>query len=569
MYNFAFFIAGYGKPHPTTIDVLKKLNTKYPIYIVVGTDDPKLEEYKQVYKDNLIIFDKKDYINRVDDLGIYAKTHKICTYSRLVVDDYAKEHNIQFVGYLFDDILKLRLRYNDNGQIRSISDFDIDRIIDMYIELLNSSKDVVIVGPPNGAFYIGIGPEKLKSYVQRYSNFFIYDTTKGLVKDEDYIKSSIMEDMSLCIFNTVLGRMVICPGGLHVTCREAKATKDAYGDMDYAEYYTQYSVITNGRTVDFTRKNPCFINYKDFTPKIIEEKSRVENLKLNEEKFRDDFAVFILSHGRADNMLTLETLKKCGYTGKWYIICDNEDKTLNRYIDNFGQDHIVIFNKEAKSKSCDTMDRLEARNIVLFARNTCHEIARRLGLTYFLELDDDYTIFRSRDWDGEKLNTVYCKDLNSVINEVIDFLEVSNATTVAFSQTGDYIGGAGSMVFKKRLTRKAMNSFFCKVDRPFEFLGRINEDTNAYCLLGSQGKLFFTIADMSLNQQDTQQNSGGLTESYLSLGTYVKSFYTVMCVPSAVKVSEMGDGHRRMHHLVDWEHCVPKIISDRFKIKDE
>ena len=72
---------------------------------------------------------------------------------------------------------------------------------------------------------------------------------------------------------------------------------------------------------------------------------------------------------------------------------------------------------------------------------------------------------------------------------------------------------------------------------------------------------------MTLNQQDTQQNSGGLTESSLSLGTYAKSFYTVMCSPSAVKVSEMGCGHRRLHHLVYWEYCVPKIISDRFKIK--
>ena len=43
---------------------------------------------------------------------------------------------------------------------------------------------------------------------------------------------------------------------------------------------------------------------------------------------RDDFAVFILSHKRADRVLTVESLKKCGYTGKYYIICDNEDPQL-------------------------------------------------------------------------------------------------------------------------------------------------------------------------------------------------------------------------------------------------
>ena len=282
---------------------------------------------------------------------------------------------------------------------------------------------------------------------------------------------------------------------------------------------------------------------------------------------RNDFAIFILSHGRANNMKTIDTLKRCGYTGKWYIVCDNEDKTIEDYYNNFGKENIIVFDKLEKSKTCDTMDNLSARNIVLFARNSCHEIAKRLGLTYFLELDDDYTEFRSRVWNGNKLTSVYCKDLDSIINEVIDFLESSNAVTVAFAQTGDFIGGVESKIYKEKVLRKAMNSFFCKVDRPFEFLGRINEDTNAYSFLGSQGKLFLTIADMTLNQQDTQQNSGGLTESYLSLGTYAKSFYTVMCSPSAVKVSEMGCGHRRLHHLVYWEYCVPKIISDRFKIK--
>ena len=41
---------------------------------------------------------------------------------------------------------------------------------------------------------------------------------------------------------------------------------------------------------------------------------------------RNDFAVFILSHGRANNLITLKTLDKIGYTGKTYIIIDNEDE---------------------------------------------------------------------------------------------------------------------------------------------------------------------------------------------------------------------------------------------------
>lgn len=285
---------------------------------------------------------------------------------------------------------------------------------------------------------------------------------------------------------------------------------------------------------------------------------------------RDDFAVLILSHGRADRVLTVDALKKHGYTGKYYIVVDNEDDSLASYKDTFGSDKIIVFDKELKAKTCDTCDNLPERNIVLFARNSCHAIAEMLGLKYFLELDDDYVCFRSRYLDEEGvLRTVYINDFDRVVDAMLEFLDVSGAYSVAFAQTGDFIGGSGSKVFKERLTRKVMNSFFCRVDRPFEFMGRINEDVNMYVTLGSRGKLFFTVAQVSLDQQTTQQFSGGLTESYLALGTYVKSFYTVINNPSSVKIYVMGGSHKRIHHSIDWNKAVPKIISSDFKKEDK
>ena len=50
-------------------------------------------------------------------------------------------------------------------------------------------------------------------------------------------------------------------------------------------------------------------------------------------------------------------------------------------------------------------------------------------------------------------------------------------------------------------------------------------------------------------------------------GTYTKSFYSVLACPHSVKVSVLGTGNRRIHHAVEFGTCVPKIISDRFKVK--
>lgn len=279
---------------------------------------------------------------------------------------------------------------------------------------------------------------------------------------------------------------------------------------------------------------------------------------------RNDFAVFILSHGRAENVLTWATLDKCGYTGRRYIIIDDEDDQEPIYREKYG-DSVIRFCKAEAAKTCDTMDCSKERNIVLFARNECHRIAAELGLTYFLVLDDDYTAFMLRYKEGGTLEHTPITDMNGLCEAMVEFLETSGAVTVALAQGGDFIGGADNKRLEQGLLRKAMNSFFCKTDRPFKFLGRINEDTNAYVLFGSQGKLFFTVTRAMLTQVQTQKQSGGLTDTYLDHGTYVKSFYSVICMPSAVVVNVMGANHKRMHHRVKWANCVPEILSERWK----
>lgn len=280
---------------------------------------------------------------------------------------------------------------------------------------------------------------------------------------------------------------------------------------------------------------------------------------------RDDFAVFILSHGRPDKVVTVSTILSSGYKGRWYIIIDNEDESAKSYYENYGFDHVIMFDKYEKSLHVDSCDVERRRNAVLYARESCFEIAERLGLTYFLELDDDYYEISSRVEKNDTLSSIHVKDLDSIINECIDFLDVSKAHCIAFSQMGDFIGGLNSSMYKNRVTRKAMNAFLCTTKRPFSFIGRMNDDVNTYVLEGSRGKLFLTIADVSINQFDTQKMKGGLSDMYMEYGTYVKSFFSVITNPSCVKVSEIGQFHKRLHHYVYWDNAVPRIIRECYK----
>lgn len=280
---------------------------------------------------------------------------------------------------------------------------------------------------------------------------------------------------------------------------------------------------------------------------------------------RDDFAVLILTHGRANKMYTLKTLNAGNYTGRWYMVIDNEDDQKAEYIRKFGADHVVKFDKQAVYDRIDTMDTFGEHRAIIYARNEAFNIAKNLGLKYFLEFDDDYTGLDFRYIENGKLKAKKCVDLDRLFTDMIDFLETSNALTVALAQAGDFIGGADGKRFHEKVIRKAMNSFFCRTDRPINFVGTINEDVNAYTTLGSRGELIMSITDAAIVQLQTQKNKGGMSELYLDDGTYVKSFYSVIGMPSAVRVEMMGSKHQRIHHKIKWENCVPKIINQKYK----
>jgi len=281
------------------------------------------------------------------------------------------------------------------------------------------------------------------------------------------------------------------------------------------------------------------------------------------------FAVFILSHGRADNVKTIKALTQSGYTGRIYIIIDDEDEQRQEYINRYGKS-VIVFNKQEAALNVDVADLKKQRNVVVYARNQCHSIANKLGLTHFVEMDDDYSWFSFKQFIDGHSKERRIHNIDEVFDITFDFLDVSGAAAVCCAQGGDYIGGALGTMATQRLTRKAMNVFFCKTDRLFKFYGRLNEDTTAYTRLGQQGILFFTFADWMVHQEMTQQSAGGLTDAYLDAGTYVKSFYSVMFSPSCVRLGVLGDGsrgerHERIHHRVIWGKCTPKIISSKYK----
>lgn len=278
----------------------------------------------------------------------------------------------------------------------------------------------------------------------------------------------------------------------------------------------------------------------------------------------DNFVVFILSHGRPDRIYTIDTLQKANYSGEWRIVIDNEDDTAETYYKLY-PGRVMQFDKKAISERFDQGDLCEDRRTIVYARNACFDLAQQLGVRYFLELDDDYTDIQFRTDKGGKLLVTSCRDADALFRAYVEFLQDSDALTVAMAQGGDFIGGRGNERLQQRILRKAMNTFFCDAQKRFWFVGRINEDVNTYCTLGQRGERIFTAVDAMITQKTTQANKGGMSDVYLDMGTYLKSFFTVMYSPSCVRIAAMGDKHKRIHHNVAWNNCAPLILSERWR----
>lgn len=275
-----------------------------------------------------------------------------------------------------------------------------------------------------------------------------------------------------------------------------------------------------------------------------------------------DFAIFILSHGRADTISTYKALRDGGYTGRTYVVIDNEDDQEELYRQKFGDD-IIQFDKRDYLEKTDLGDLDTDRRIGVFARNFIQDEAKRLGYKFHLQLDDDVHGFTYRFAQGKVLRALHCSHLDEVFSGMVEYMKETPITSLSFALSAYNMGGVDGSI-KEGMTRKTMTTFLMRADDIQYFHMRMNDDITTSLINGMRGKLYFSYLPIEVEVDKTQVKAGGMTDIYQKNGTYRKSFYSVMCCPSCVKVSAMGITDYRIHHTISWNNAVPKLLSERW-----
>jgi hypothetical protein len=277
---------------------------------------------------------------------------------------------------------------------------------------------------------------------------------------------------------------------------------------------------------------------------------------------RDDFAIFIISHERADRVESYDMLRKAGYTGKICIVVDDEDSQLSEYKEKFiglGDDY-VIYNKDVYRASTEVCRRVEG--CATYARNAVEYFAKAKGLKAFMVADDDLLRLRFRhDEKGVLKSTPVTSGLNEILESYIDFILESNIACVSFGTANAYMNGIKpESVSNNRLP---FNCFIRNAEYTWTWKAEIYEDAVTSILESWNGdfamQLPFIQCDMCPMDAGAK---GGMTDVYSAISQYEKNFPVLIYAPSCVK---LGLGKRSFIYTVQKKNAFPKLISGKYK----
>lgn len=277
-----------------------------------------------------------------------------------------------------------------------------------------------------------------------------------------------------------------------------------------------------------------------------------------------NFAVFIPSHGRPYRQKTVDMLVNGGYENDWFIVCDNEDETLEDYKKVY-KDRVIVFDKSEYMKKVDTVDNFQTKKSVVYARNAIFDIAREKGYKYFAMMDDDVSRLKIRFVKDGRLDFQHVRDYPRLFDAVIEFQEQAGIDSVSFGMSFDFIGGISSSNFAKGFTRVGYCIFFFRAESEQNFIGTIGEDLNHSWLTQERGGLVFSLTRVQVDTDPITDTEGGfydLYKSYEDSLKYMQVIYTLIPRPDSVSMGYTKKGIVLKRNL---DTMYPKIISAEWK----
>ena len=276
------------------------------------------------------------------------------------------------------------------------------------------------------------------------------------------------------------------------------------------------------------------------------------------------FAVFILTHGRPYNQLTVKSLYEVGYTGEWYLVLDDQDDTYDEYVKAWGPDRVIKFNKDFFIHHTDTGLHTPVPKFAVFARNAIEYIAQRMGYKTFMMLDDDITKFRVRLPEGDILKSYqFHGTFDKIVDKAVDYILDCDIACMGLGFCNLYIGGVENFNKENPRQRLCAEAFIRNVAHPVDWRLNMVEDMITSIDAAMSGDVWFQFLPIQVEIKMSEGTvDGGNSDVYRQLGMYRISFMPVIAHPSSNAVRL---GKKTWASTTTPDKCIPKIISSRYR----
>ena len=267
---------------------------------------------------------------------------------------------------------------------------------------------------------------------------------------------------------------------------------------------------------------------------------------------RNDFAIFILTHGRPDKQYTYHALDKTRYTGRRIFLLDDEDDTYSKYKENYPIDEFILFNKQSYIDTSDTGTNKEQRKCILYAKNAADDIAKDLGLSAYVVADDDIIRFRHRWKEDGITHTQEVRNMDEVVESYVQFMESGSIAALSFGDARLYMGG------KLLLGRIPYNFVFRLTSIQYEWRSSMYEDTVTPIM---ENKYTLGLPNIQYDMKPCDSNAiGGMTDVYARMSLFARAFTVFMYHPTGIVMENNTVGFELIKNNV-----FPNLISTTFK----
>lgn len=280
---------------------------------------------------------------------------------------------------------------------------------------------------------------------------------------------------------------------------------------------------------------------------------------------REDFAVFICTHGRPYAQHTLKKLLSTGYTGKYYLVLDDQDDTIQSYIDEYGADNIIVFDKNHYINSMDVGSSNPPYKCIVYAKNACEDIARDMGLSVFVIADDDVVSFRYRWPEDNVLKSMEVKsNIDEILDAYCDALLTMNISTASFGVPSHYFLGVSSITNEKVQSMRIPFQFvFRNTAHKVDWISGFGEDIITAVRYNQLGQFWQVLPQVELSTLPLATGSGGMLDTYKSLSSFTRAMYNFIFSPTGIKFYQNKDG--MFKPAIRYGSTTPKVVSPKFR----